>query len=150
MWGDKRKVRPARVDTLVGEGTCVNGDVVFRGGMHVDGMVRGNVSAEPGDALAVLVLSERGEIEGDVKVPHVVINGQVTGDVRALESLELAPQAKVNGVLYYARLEMAMGAEVNGKLVCLSKESATKSLPPPVDFPARAARGPEKIQALDR
>lgn len=54
MWGKRREARPARVDTLVGEGTCVSGDLVFRGGMHVDGVIRGNVSAEAGDNAALL------------------------------------------------------------------------------------------------
>lgn len=150
MWGKRREARPARVDTLVGEGTCVSGDLVFRGGMHVDGVIRGNVSAEAGDDAALLVLGERGTIEGDVKAPHVVINGRVQGDVRAVESLELAAQARVSGALYYVRLEMALGAEVNGKLVCLTKEMLSKSLPAPVEFSARLARGAEKIQAVDR
>jgi len=87
-----------------------------------------------------------------VKAPHVVINGRVQGDVRAVESLELAAQARVSGALYYdyVRLEMALGAEVNGKLVCLTKEMLSKSLPAPVEFSARLAGGAEKIQAVDR
>lgn len=96
------------------------------------------------------VLGERGTIEGDVKAPHVVLNGRVQGDVRAVESLDLAAQARVSGALYYVRLEMALGAEVNGKLVCLTKEILSKSLPAPVEFSARLARGAEKIQAVDR
>ena len=144
MWGDKRRARAERVDTLVGEGTRIEGDVVFRGGMHVAGVVRGNVSAEGQDAAALLVLGEGGCIEGDIKVPHVVINGRVDGDVRAGDSLELGASARVAGALFYARLEMAVGAEVNGRLQCLSKEAAPKSLPVPVDFPTRPGRSAEK------
>jgi len=65
----------------------------------------------------MLVLSDRGQIEGEVRVPLVVINGQVTGDVYASERVELSSQGQVNGNVYYNLLEMAMGAEVNGNRV---------------------------------
>jgi len=62
-------------------------------------------------------LSERGTIEGEVKVPNVVVNGSVIGDVHAAGHVELASQARVHGNVYYSLIEMAMGAEVNGKLM---------------------------------
>jgi cytoskeletal protein CcmA (bactofilin family) len=37
--------------------------------------------------------------------------------VFATERVELAANARVSGTVYYRLLEMAMGAEVNGKLV---------------------------------
>ena len=85
MWGSKNRGKMTRVDTLVGEGTCVAGDLSFSGGLHVDGTVRGNIIAEGGEAAAMLVIGDRGRVEGEVRVPHVVISGSVTGDVRALE-----------------------------------------------------------------
>jgi cytoskeletal protein CcmA (bactofilin family) len=41
----------------------------------------------------------------------------VTGDVHAVEHVELAPQARIRGDVYYNLIEMAIGAEVNGSLV---------------------------------
>jgi len=117
MWGSNKKPnKSAKIDTLIGQHTELRGDVVFSGGLHVDGKIKGNVLAES-DANSVLTLSERGVIEGEVKVPHVVLNGTVIGDVHALEHVELASQARVSGNVYYSLIEMAMGAEVNGSLV---------------------------------
>jgi len=118
MWGNKRKPRQtAQIDSLIGQHTEIHGDVIFSGGLHVDGKVKGNVVAEGSEQDSVLTLSERGTIEGEVKVPNVVINGTIKGDVHALTHVELAAQARVHGNVYYSLIEMAMGAEVNGNLV---------------------------------
>ncbi|MFN2308415.1 MAG: polymer-forming cytoskeletal protein [Gammaproteobacteria bacterium] len=114
MWGQGKKAVTGKIDTLIGQGTEISGDVRFNGGLHVEGTIKGNVVAS---GEAVLMLSEHGRIEGDVRVPNIVLNGAVTGDVHAAERIELASRARVTGNVYYNLLEMAMGAEVNGNLV---------------------------------
>lgn len=113
----------APIGTLVGADTKVYGDVEFSGGFHVDGYVKGNVRA-PKDEGAVLSISERGCVEGAVSVPHVLLNGTVKGDVRATERVELGPKARVIGNVQYKLIEMSIGAEVNGKLIHASENSA--------------------------
>lgn len=115
MWGSGNKTKNAKIETLIGRNTQVTGDLRFRGGMHVDGTVRGNVEAEGEDCM--ISVSQSGVIEGDVNVPRIVLDGTVTGDVYAREQMELAAHAKVNGDVYYNLVEMAVGASVNGKLV---------------------------------
>jgi cytoskeletal protein CcmA (bactofilin family) len=104
------------VDTLIGPRVVLRGDVVFSGGLHVDGTLIGTISAEPG-AEALLVVSDKGRIEGEVRVPHVVIDGTVKGDIHAPGKVELAARARIEGNIHYRLLEMAAGAEVNGRLV---------------------------------
>ncbi|MEJ2452474.1 MAG: polymer-forming cytoskeletal protein [Gammaproteobacteria bacterium] len=117
MWGNTKKPKQtANIDSLIGQNTEIHGDLIFSGGLHIDGKVKGNVVAAEGDD-SVLTLSERGSVEGEVKVPNVVVNGTVIGDVHALAHVELAAHAKVHGNVYYTLIEMAMGAEVNGNLV---------------------------------
>ena len=117
MWGQNKKPKQtAHIDSLIGQNTEIHGDVIFSGGLHVDGTVKGSVIAEKGED-SVLTLSERGTIEGEVKVPNVVVNGAVIGDVHATGHVELAALARVHGNVYYSLIEMAMGAEVNGKLM---------------------------------
>lgn len=116
MWGSKRKLRTTKIDSLIGRHTESVGDLRFSGGLHVDGKVTGNVHADD-DSGAVLTLSEHGVIEGEVRVPNVVLNGTVIGDVHARDQLELAANARITGNVYYTLIEMAMGAEVNGNLV---------------------------------
>ena len=117
MFGNGNKKRSSmKVETLVGRNTELQGDIHFTGGLHVDGVIKGNVIAEA-DTSSVLRLSEHGRIEGEVHVPHISLNGTVNGDVHATEGVELASHARVNGNVYYKLIEMAMGAEVNGNLV---------------------------------
>lgn len=116
MWGRSKKRRTTRIDTLIGQQSEVLGDVRFSGGLHVDGTIKGNVIAE-NDSTSMLSLSDHGTIEGEVRVPFVVLNGVVQGDVHASEHVELAANARVTGNVYYNLIEMPIGAEVNGKLV---------------------------------
>ena len=104
------------IDTLVGGNSSVAGDLHFAGGCHVDGTVKGNVTADP-ESKSSLTVSEDGTIEGCVTVPYVVLNGIVRGDVAASQRVELGPTARVIGNVYYNLIEMAIGAEINGKLV---------------------------------
>lgn len=142
MWSKgKRKQRVGRIDTLVGEHTSVEGDVTFSGGLHVDGKVRGNVSA-PDDSESTLTLSEHGQIEGDVRVPYIVLNGVISGNVHAAQRIELAPKARVTGDVIYNLIEMAMGAEVNGSLVH-NGESRAQSTDQQRETPASSGLEPE-------
>jgi cytoskeletal protein CcmA (bactofilin family) len=116
MFSDDKKQVKGRIDTLIGRNSRLKGDLSFSGGLHVDGEIHGNVSAEEGSE-SVLSLSQNGVIRGEVRVPHIVINGMVEGDVHAEKRLELGPAARVTGDVYYNLVEIAVGAAVNGKLV---------------------------------
>lgn len=118
----KTKTTGARVDTVIGHQTEINGDVRFTGGLHVDGVIRGNVYADS-DTEAVAIISERGRVEGELRVPNLLINGHVAGDVYASERVDLAKEARIKGDVYYATLEMAGGAEINGQLLRTDQDS---------------------------
>jgi cytoskeletal protein CcmA (bactofilin family) len=105
-----------RVDTLIGKSASVQGDVEFSGGLHVDGRINGNVRAAQGVA-AALSVSEHGVIDGSVEAPNVVLNGRVTGDIFGSERVILGAKARVMGNVHYSVIEMALGAEITGKLV---------------------------------
>lgn len=121
------KKKGLTIDTLIARQTIVEGDLKFSGGLRLDGRVRGNVTALPNEA-SMLVISENGVVEGEVRVGHLVLNGTVTGPVHATELLELQSQAKVQGEVHYAALEMHQGAIVEGRLVPLGN-SEPKALP---------------------
>ncbi|MES0872926.1 bactofilin family protein [Sinimarinibacterium thermocellulolyticum] len=104
------------VDTLIGRQTEILGDVRFTGGLHVDGKIKGKVIASA-DKAAALSVSEHGTIEGDVRVPNVVLNGVVTGDVHASQKIALSSKARITGNVFYRLIEMESGAKVNGQLV---------------------------------
>jgi cytoskeletal protein CcmA (bactofilin family) len=129
---NRSKPKPQRIDTLIGAGTRIIGDVQFSGGFHVDGHVKGNVDAPP-DSGATLSVSDSGVVEGSVAVPNVVLNGTVKGDILAHDRVELGATAKVSGNVYYALIEMEMGAEINGKLIHEPRKSPAARQEPPAN-----------------
>jgi cytoskeletal protein CcmA (bactofilin family) len=117
MFGTKKGSTPqSSIDSLIGVGTRIEGNIVFKGGLRIDGEVRGNISCENGQQ-GTLVISERASVEGEVTVGHVVINGTVIGPVCASESLELLASARVTGDVEYHQIEMQQGAVIQGRLV---------------------------------
>lgn len=107
---------PSRLDSLVGAGTRIDGDVTFSGGLRVDGEIKGNVCSA-GDTGGTLVISEQARIEGEIHVSSLVINGTVIGPVFSSEFVELQTKARITGDIQYNRLEMHLGAIVQGRLV---------------------------------
>ena len=112
MLGRKTK---STIDSLIGISTSIQGDVHFKGGLRIDGNVKGNVVADPSEP-SMLVISEHAKVEGEVRVAHLVVNGEILGPVFSSELLELQPRARITGDVYYKALEMHGGALVSGKL----------------------------------
>ncbi|MDX1518729.1 MAG: polymer-forming cytoskeletal protein [Gammaproteobacteria bacterium] len=138
IWGKKKQPRNSSVKTLISRQTEVQGDVRFSDGMYIEGTIKGNVIAE--DENSLLILNENGTIEGEVKVPYVKLNGVVIGDVYVSEHVELMSKARITGNVYYNLIEMAIGAEVNGKLVH-SQESE--------DVPLAIANSTEALEVTE-
>ena len=115
MFGGGSKPKSS-IECLIGAGTTIEGNIPFAGGLRVDGRVRGDVIAADGKP-GTLVLSEQAQIEGEIRVSHVVINGTVIGPVHAAEYVELQAKANVTGDVYYKTLEIQLGAVVQGRLV---------------------------------
>jgi cytoskeletal protein CcmA (bactofilin family) len=116
MFSRKSPKAQNRIDSLVGAGTTIEGDITFSGGLRIDGQIKGNVRAA-GDQSSMLVVSEQARIEGEVTVSHVVINGTIIGPVHSSEFLELQPKARVTGDVEYNTIEMHLGSIIQGRLV---------------------------------
>ena len=119
----KRKKQPfiklTQLSSLIAADVEITGDVAFASGMRIDGRVKGNVIGRMGEGTtpALLVLSEKGHIEGSVRCGDAVINGSVTGDLDVEHFLELQSNARVTGTIRYRQLQMDVGSMVQGQLV---------------------------------
>jgi cytoskeletal protein CcmA (bactofilin family) len=123
-----RDSRPPHIDTLIGKGVRVQGDIAFLGGMHLDGAIAGNVRSDQA-ANSTLSVSETGSIEGSVEVPNVILQGHIRGDIRGVERVVLGATARVEGDVYYGVIEMTLGAQIMGKLVRLVPAGAAQAAP---------------------
>jgi cytoskeletal protein CcmA (bactofilin family) len=116
MFKRRDKDTLGRIDTLIGRSASVQGDIEFAGGLHIDGRITGSVRATHGSSSSLSV-SEHGVIEGSVEAQNVVLNGRVNGDIVGSERVVLGGKARVRGNVHYGVIEMALGAEISGKLV---------------------------------
>lgn len=106
----------SQIDSLIGADTVIEGDLHFSGGMRIDGRVNGNIFGAK-DKASTLVLSEQGQVHGEVTVSHLVVNGTVNGTVTAVEYLELQGKARVKGDVNYKTMEIQLGAIVDGRMI---------------------------------
>ena len=125
---NERSSSASQAPSLIAHGTVIRGDLRFSGALHLDGRIEGAVLGEGDDA--IFTLSEHGHVQGEIRVPQAMINGHVTGDVHVTVRLELAAQARIDGDLRYHTMEMAAGAQVNGRMSRQADE-ATRELPSP-------------------
>jgi cytoskeletal protein CcmA (bactofilin family) len=132
MWGSKKSTfSVSGGTTLISTDTVVVGDLHFSGNLDIEGLVQGNIVAQPGvDALVRVV--GKGRVEGEIHAPGVIINGTVQGDVHSSKHLELAPRGRVQGNVFYSLVEMAAGSEVNGSLThIVAADAAGEKVPDP-------------------
>ena len=111
----KSTIAPGQVDTLIGPQVVIRGDFHFAGGLYIEGRVIGKVIASNGEA-AQVTIAETGMIEGEVRAPNVIINGQLVGDAYG-ELVEMHPKARVHGNVNYKVIEMIAGSTLTGRLV---------------------------------
>ncbi len=117
MFGQRRSASSKEIGSLVGAGTTLVGDITFSKGLRVDGVVRGAVRCTEGEKGGILVVSEHGQIEGEICAAHLVVAGTIVGPVFTSELVELQPKARITGDVHYRALEMHHGAVIDGKLV---------------------------------
>lgn len=121
-----KKAQPP-IKSLIAQGSRIEGNLKFTEGLRIDGQVVGNTSASP-EQPSILVISEAAVVEGELRADHVIINGTVRGPVYAKELLELQPQARIEGDVYYKALEMHRGAMITGQLKPVDGEGQEKPL----------------------
>lgn len=128
MFGRKKQPATAKIETLIGPGARIEGNLIVTGGVHLEGYVKGNVTTGP-DGTAVLSIGPQGIVEGIVEVPRVIVHGEVRGDIRAKDKVELGAGARVSGNVSYGVIEMAAGAVIQGRLVAPATPAATEAGP---------------------
>ncbi len=100
--------------TLIEVGTLIKGEVVFDNELFVMGRVEGDLNSE--SDLAKLIVSKTGKVEGEIRVPDVLINGTIVGNVYATNNLEVTGTARIHGDLHYSTIEIHGGALITGRL----------------------------------
>jgi cytoskeletal protein CcmA (bactofilin family) len=129
MWGSEKTV--GKNVTLITAKAEILGDIRISEALQIEGAIKGNILADP-DSNAEVTIGVKGIVEGEIRAPHVVINGEVKGDVYSSEHITLNKNALVTGDVHYVMMEMVMGAKVNGKLLHVTSEQGKKGKKDPV------------------
>ncbi|MFW6238073.1 MAG: bactofilin family protein [Halanaerobiales bacterium] len=124
MFGENKKedtVKKGKVETIMGNGTKIDGDIRTNGSLRVEGEVQGNVKAE-GD----LFVGESGKVKSEIEAREVVIAGVVEGNVVAHKKLEILPKGKLLGDIKTDKLKIEEGATFIGSSQTLKKSAGDK------------------------
>lgn len=114
-------------------GSHIQGELRFEDTFRVDGHVEGGVVSD-----GVLIVGERGEIQGDIRVRRIYVSGILRGHVKAEEYLEITPSGRVFADLEVTSLKIDAGAVFEG--TCSMKTVSPK--------PAKLEETPSNVTRL--
>ncbi len=109
------------MNTIIGKDSIIEGTLEVQGGLRVDGIVRGRISAT--ESLAV---GDSGRVEADLTVRIAVIGGKVVGNIFAQDKIELQSKAEVEGDITTKNLIVEEGAVFHGR--CNMKNSSPETV----------------------
>jgi len=112
----------AKINSLVGSQSELQGEFVVRGTLRMDGVVTGKLQAER------VILSETAIIRGDILAKRIIVGGSVEGTIRAPELVEIRSKGKVRGDIFTNKLSISEGAEFNGRIEMGAEESCASEL----------------------
>ena len=107
-------------------GSHMTGELSFEDTFRIDGKLTGNV-VSGGD----LIIGERGDIDGEVRVRRVFVSGTVQGSLKATERVEIFPTGKVTADLYTPSLTIEDGAFFEGSCAMERPSDLALGLPAP-------------------
>ena len=100
------------IDTLIGAHSTFKGELSFQGAVRIDGKFEGNITATKD---GTLVVSEGAFVQGEVRVPNLILHGTIRGNVTATNNLKIGAKGQLNGDVEYAVITLSEGAAVNGR-----------------------------------
>lgn len=104
------------IDTLIGVGMQVTGDILCQGTLRVQGTILGNVHCDRGEADA-LVVDPTGAVTGEVHAANVDVRGRVTGPVHSMRQVEVHEGGIVLGDISFRTMAMHPGGIAEGLLI---------------------------------
>jgi cytoskeletal protein CcmA (bactofilin family) len=101
--------RDSLVNSLIGAGSAVDGDLDVEGMLRIDGDLRGSVRVT-----GKIVVGANGRVQASVRARSAIIGGLVKGDVYVSEQLRLLSGGVIVGNVYAPRIEVEEGTLING------------------------------------
>nr|WP_211193962.1 polymer-forming cytoskeletal protein [Pyxidicoccus fallax] len=118
--------RSGEVHTLLGKGSEFEGKLTFEGQVRIDGKFNGQIITKD-----VLVIGDGARVQAEIQAGTVIINGQVEGNVKATQIIELKTPGRVKGNLETPSLSMDRGVIFEGSLKMENLGAGGGTRPPP-------------------
>lgn len=99
-----------RIETIVGRGSHVRGDMEINGSAHINGTVDGSVIAS-----GFVTVSETGIVKGGIRGEYAIIGGIVGGNVEVNGKVALGKLGRLKGDVIATRLIIEDGAVFQGR-----------------------------------
>ncbi|HVU52578.1 MAG TPA: polymer-forming cytoskeletal protein [Polyangia bacterium] len=97
------------VTTLLGRGSEFEGKLSFEGTVRVDGKLSGEIFTDD-----VLIIGEGAEVNAEISVGAIIIEGTVHGNIHAKRSVEIHTPARVRGNISTPSLSIDKGVTFDG------------------------------------
>ena len=121
----KKKRKFVAITTLIDKDIVISGDTTYTGGIRIDGKINGNLKVN-GEEGSLLIMGHGSKITGDVEVEKAIINGEINGNVKCNDYLELNTNAIINGNIEYDIIEVHEGSKINGILKFIKNKKKIK------------------------
>ncbi|RPF51149.1 bactofilin family protein [Aquisalibacillus elongatus] len=118
----KQEKQLNNVDTIIGSGTTIKGDLESEASIRVDGTVSGTVACQ-GD----VEIGQEGKIEAEVKGRNVIVAGTVKGNVTSQDMLKVESSGKLHGDASMSTLVIDEGGQFDGRSSMGQQESNESS-----------------------
>ena len=118
----RRDIDDTKITGFYDKGTEFKGDLRFKGSFRVDGRFKGKIDSE-----SILIIGEHGRVEADVKVGHLIINGEIKGNIQAREKVEIHANGRVIGTITTPKLTVEEGAYLEAN--CQTTDKAPQIMP---------------------
>jgi|SRR5688572_1815299 len=130
-------------ETVIAPSVRVEGDFVSEGNVRIEGEVKGSISTERD-----LIVGEAAKITAGVQARNAVIAGELHGNLRVFDRLELASTARIYGDIQSKVLSVAPGAMMKGQLVIGLEVPTTERVASAEGSEERppVARGPKSVR----
>lgn len=109
------------INTLLGKGSEFEGKLTFEGTVRIDGKLSGEIFSDD-----VLVVGEGASVSAEIDVGVIIVEGSVTGNIRAKRAVELHAPARVKGNIETPSLYIDKGVMFEGHCKMESVGGATR------------------------
>ena len=117
----KREIEESKITGFFVKNTEIKGDLHFKGTFRLDGQFKGKVGSE-----STLVIGDSGNVEADVKIGHIIINGEIKGNIHASKKVEVNANGRVFGTIIAPKLIVEEGAYLEANCQTTDKISLEK------------------------